>query len=214
MNLALYQGLFTVLTLVIVFFAATGTPARKLVIGALFSFLAHATVVLTLIFPLHTYWVYSLPSLTGRFMVKYLAGYLVVFLAVSLFYLALIGVLRLVRTNTRFRWYDILIGLGGMIFLGGAAAVFFVSRWFIDYFGSLTGNQLLFLLGNGQGESTADVANQISHYMVIPTVIFVIVGLSIAFLRGDLVIRRARVASRFVPCGCAFAPSWSPSFFL
>lgn len=190
MNLALFQGILFALTLIVVFFLGKGAPARKVILGALFSFLAHAAVVLTLIFPLHTYWVYSLPSLTARFSLKYLAYYLAVFLVLCLVYLALNGSLKLVRTNTRFRWYDVLIGLGGMIFLGGAAAVFFVSRWFIDYFGSLTGNQLLFLLGNGQGESTADVANQISHYMVIPTVIFVILGLSIAFLRSDLVVRR------------------------
>lgn len=190
MNLALFQGIVFALTLVAVFFVGASTPARKLILGALFSFLSHATVVLVLIFPLHTYWIYSLEHLTARFTLKYLAGYTLIFLALSLLYLALSGALKVVHGNTRFRWFDVLIGFGGLIFLGGAAAVFFVSRWFIEYFGTLTGNQLLFLLGNGQGESTADVAHQITHYMVIPTVIFAIVGLSIVFIRSDVVIRR------------------------
>ena len=78
---------------------------------------------------------------------------------------------------------------GGLLGLAGAA--FFISRWFHDYFGTLSADQFLFLLTDGQGDATADVNAQIFNFMVLPVIAMIVVGIQLGLIRRPYRLRPA-----------------------
>ncbi len=54
-----------------------------------------------------------------------------------------------------------------ILFVGGFG--FFISRWFIDFFGNLAPDQFIFtLIGGGGGDATADTNAQVANYIIAP----------------------------------------------
>lgn len=71
-----------------------------------------------------------------------------------------------------------------------AGVVFFVSRWFVDYFGILTADQLLFMIMGGNGDATVEANAHVINFMVAPSFISLIAafefGIFISKLRWRL----------------------------
>lgn len=91
----------------------------------------------------------------------------------------------------RWSWWDLLWGLGGAL-VGAVAGVFFFGPWWLtSFFGSLTHDQLLFLLFEGTGESTRATDLRLLNLLEIPVVVCALLGASLALVHSDLALKNA-----------------------
>lgn len=189
-------------------FARLAGSGRRvnIVRGLVLGYVSHYLLTMICLFGFDIYTLYGAPmaKLPG---VQYSAAYVLVS-AAELVVVRLLAP-RLKR-DAAWKKRDALFALLGAVLAGLAGLLFFVPHWFIDYFGILSGDQLVFLVTQGGGEATADVTYQINNYMVAPVVMTAVLGAMIPLARHSVMARTRRdiagegaetqVSAEAVPC--------------
>ena len=114
------------------------------------------------------------------YVLRYAAAYLVVWLPLSVWALALGGLLRLRRDQRPRRLWKKVVGIVLSAAVYGLAGLMgFGAYWVHSYFGQIDINEVTFVLATGHDHSTADLSAQILNYVTAPTICAVVVGLLI-----------------------------------
>ncbi|MEW6920331.1 LTA synthase family protein [Trueperella pyogenes] len=119
-----------------------------------------------------------------------LALYALLVLALGL---ALTALLRLARRHftakeKRWRLHDVVALLGGALLGGLIALFFFIPKVISDSVDQVTADQFLFILFQGNGETTPQRALEFVNLMVAPVVWLALVGACVGLISSDLIV--------------------------
>ncbi|WP_172119773.1 LTA synthase family protein [Actinomyces faecalis] len=124
------------------------------------------------------------------YLFKYAAAYTAAWLPLSVWTLALGGLIRLRRDpDARPAWKKTVGVLLSAGVYGLAGLMGFGAYWIRSYFGEIDIDEVTFVLATGHDHSTADLSTQILNYVTAPTVCAVIVGLLVGLWDFEIVVR-------------------------
>ncbi|UVJ59576.1 LTA synthase family protein [Trueperella pyogenes] len=96
----------------------------------------------------------------------------------------------LARKPARWRLHQILPVLFGALIAALAAFLFFIPKKITDSLDEVTADEILFILYQGNGETTPERALEFTNHMVAPVIWAALVGACIGLIRSDIVLRQ------------------------
>lgn len=164
----------------------SGASVRSVLRGVCTGIVAHVLTVFTILFIYGSHRVYGV-SHSLKFYLIYTAEFVVLIAVAFGIHALALRTRAFVYAGEKWRVRDVLLTIGCVLAAGLAGLFFFVPRWFSNYFGILTADQLIFMLTQANGSSTEDADLQVLNLMVVPVVASVLLGLCIGLLRSNFV---------------------------
>ncbi|WP_255313883.1 LTA synthase family protein [Trueperella pecoris] len=179
--------LLVVCVLVAVAVGMFGLTGRSFARGLTAGVIANAALTLLATFAVGTFVYGTRPA--PAFFVLYAVGALALG-GVFLWGLVLAFRTRFIHKGTAWRVRQLVPILAGALVGALIALCIFVPRTIIASVDNVTADQILFILSQGNGETTPERALEFANYMVSPVVWFALVGACVGLIRSDLFFRR------------------------
>ncbi|EHR32577.1 hypothetical protein HMPREF9709_01508 [Helcococcus kunzii ATCC 51366] len=106
------------------------------------------------------------------------------------------GKIHLEKKNGKWKILDYVLVLVGILFGFLNGTLIFVPTWFNKTFGEIPADHFIFLITQGNGESTKAQDLEIFNSMMVPVIMTAIIGGLVGFVRSNLVIENFRNDSK------------------